>query len=54
MSYVMDYVPVLPDLKIVTQRIPADGTYSHKKVNGMAVILPNLEKNRDILENTIG
>lgn len=54
MSYVMDYVPVLPDLKIVTQRIPADGTYSHKKVNGMAVILPNLEKNRQILEDTIG
>lgn len=54
MSYVMDYVPILPDLQLVTQRIPADGTYSHKKVNGMAVILPNLEKNREILENTIG
>ena len=54
MSYVMDYVPILPDLKLVTQRIPADGTYSHKKVNGMAVILPNLEKNRQILQDTIG
>lgn len=54
MNYVMDYVPILPDLQIVTQRIPADGTYSHKKVNGMAVILPNLEKNRQILQDTIG
>jgi len=54
MSYVMDYVPILPDLQLVTQRIPADDTYSHKKINGMAVILPNLEKNRQILEDTIG
>lgn len=54
MGYVMDYVPLLADLKLVTQRIPADGAYSHKKVNGMAVILPNLEKNRQILEDTIG
>ena len=54
MSYVMDYVPVLPDMQIANQRIPADGTYSHKKVNGMAVILPNLEKNRQIMEDTIG
>ena len=54
MNYVMEYVPVLTDLEVITQRIPADGTYSHKKINGMSVMLPNLEANRKLLEETIG
>lgn len=54
MSYVMDYVPLLPELNVETLRIPADGTYSNKKINGMAVILPNLSKNQEILEEKLG
>lgn len=41
------------DLTIVNQRIPADGTYSNSRVDGMSVLLPNIEKNRELLANTI-
>ena len=40
-------------LKVNTQRIPAEGTYEQAKINGMAVLVPNISKNAKILEDTM-
>lgn len=32
-------------------RLPADGTYENKKINGMAVLIPDIQKNTDLLHN---
>ena len=53
-GYVMELAPLLSELKVVNQRIPADGTYSFARVDGMEVILPNFEKNWQLLQDTIG
>lgn len=50
----MELAPMLKDISVVTQRIPADGAYQSVMIDGMAVLLPNLEANRQILVDTIG
>ncbi|MBQ8621203.1 MAG: LCP family protein [Oscillospiraceae bacterium] len=55
MSYAVTLLPILKDLEIVTQRIPADGTYTYQSIAGPgSCIVPNMEKNRQILIDTIG
>lgn len=49
LNYIIDLLPMLSNLKIETQRIPADGTYQYAWVREMSVLLPDLEANRDIL-----
>ena len=49
LGYVMMLFPMLSDLKIQTQQIPADGTYKMASVKGMSVLIPDLKKNRDVL-----
>ena len=54
---VTDLLPILPDLKIVSQRIPADGAYAFARIDGKSVLYispENLEKNKQLLEDTIG
>ncbi|NLY78039.1 MAG: LCP family protein [Tissierellia bacterium] len=34
-------------------RLPYEGTYQHQKIRGMAVLVPNMEKNRQILHDFI-
>ena len=48
-NYVSDIFPLLTDLTVNTMRIPADGTFSNAYISGMAVLQPNLEKNRKLL-----
>lgn len=52
-GYVLELFPLLKDLKIVTQHIPAEGTYRRAYVRGMAVLIPDLAKNRELLEQTL-
>lgn len=52
-----ELLPILPELKIVSQRIPADGAYTFARIDGKSVIYlepNNLEKNRQLLKDTIG
>lgn len=49
-----ELLPLLPELTVVTQRIPVDGEYQSVMIDGMAVLLPDLEANREILVQTIG
>ena len=47
-------VPILPELQVTTQYIPAEGTYTYASIHGMSVLVPDLEANRQILKDTIG
>ena len=50
----MEIAPILPELTVVTQRIPADGKYRSVMIDGMAVLLPDLEANREVLAEAFG
>lgn len=54
MDYVSELFPMLTDLEITTQTIPAEGTYKGASVRGMSVLVPDMEANRQILRDTIG
>ena len=53
-GYMVKLIPILPELEIATQHIPASGTYKSCYVRGMAVLVPDLEANRAILRETLG
>ena len=58
LDYLTDLVPMLVDMQVNTNRIPADGTFSDRYVTGVgSVLLPDLEANRailkDIMERTV-
>lgn len=53
-GYVMELFPMLSQLEITTQSIPAEGTYKSASVRGMSVLVPDLEANRQILQDTLG
>lgn len=50
LGFAMEAFPLLPELELKTQQIPGEGTYRMTKIRGMSVIVPNLEKNREILK----
>lgn len=52
-GYVKDIFPLIADAQIVTQRIPADGTYTMTMIRGMSVLVPQLQPNRDLLKETL-
>lgn len=54
MDYVSELFPMLTDLEITTQTIPAEGTYKGASVRGMSVLVPDMEANRQILRDTLG
>lgn len=57
-KYIMDLAPLLPELEIISQRVPQDGTWWGADVGSegqpMYVIYCNLTKNREMLRDTIG
>ena len=53
-GYMMKLIPILPELEISTQYIPASGAYKSCYVRGMAVLVPDMEANRAILRETLG
>ncbi|MBQ6839631.1 MAG: LCP family protein [Oscillospiraceae bacterium] len=53
LNYALELFPMLPELTVTTLRIPADGAYQSTYVREMAVLLPNLAKNRSILEEAM-
>ena len=54
LNLAIDLAPMLSDLTIVSQRIPTDDGYRSAMVSGMAVLIPDLETNRQFLIDTIG
>lgn len=57
-EYALELLPLLADLTVTSQAIPAEGTYYYAnkgtEEEPMEVIVPNLEQNRQILKDTIG
>jgi len=52
-SIAAELFPMLSDLTIVSQRLPADGTYTNKTIRGMAVLVADLDAARQLLEETL-
>jgi len=52
LNYVAEILPLLSELKVSNQRIPADGTFSDKFITNIgSVLVPDLEANRKLLED---
>ncbi len=54
MAYMLEILPLMGELKIKTQTIPAEGTYKYASIRGMSVLVPDLAANREILKNLKG
>ncbi|MEE1035647.1 MAG: LCP family protein [Oscillospiraceae bacterium] len=52
-AYATELFPMLSGADIVSQRIPADGSYSGKMINGMSVLVADMEASRHLLEDTL-
>ena len=48
-----EILPKLSGAQITNQRIPADGTFTDEKIDGMAVLSADLEANRQYLRDTL-
>lgn len=48
----MEVFPMLPDLSMSSQSIPAPGTYTDQTINGMAVLVPDMDTVRALLQET--
>ena len=49
----MEILPKLSGAQITSQRIPADGTFTDERIDGMAVLSADLEANRQLLRETL-
>lgn len=54
LHYLFAFFPLITDIEISTQYIPAAGTAENVMIRGMAVKVPDLEENRRILKETLG
>jgi LCP family protein required for cell wall assembly len=54
LGYAKDLFPMLADCTIVSQRIPADNTYSLRTIGGMSCIVADMDAARKLLEESIG
>ena len=53
-GYVLELFPLLSDLQVVSQTIPASGTWQYATIKGNAVITVDFEKNQKLLRDTLG
>ena len=53
-GYMMEILPILSQLQVTTQYVPASGTYSSVYIRGMAVLVPDIPANVAILKETLG
>ena len=51
--YALDILPHLSDMQIRSQKIPADGTFSDKTIDGMSVLVADMDAQRQHLHNTL-
>lgn len=53
LGYFMDFFPMLASAEIVSMRIPQEGAYYQAKIDGMAVIVPDITKCADALHEIL-
>lgn len=51
--YMLEILPILEELEVTTQYIPAPGTYRNEVVDGKSVLVPDLAANIEILRDTL-
>ena len=51
--YALEILPHLSDMDIHSQKIPADGTYTDKTIDGMSVLVADMAAQRQHLQNTL-
>lgn len=51
--YALEILPHLPEINIQSQRIPADGTFTDKTIDGMSVLVADMEAQRQHLRSTL-
>lgn len=49
----IELLPQLSDAQMVSQRIPADGSYTDQTIDGMAVLVADMEKSRNLLRQSL-
>ena len=52
-AYATELFPMLSGADIVSQRIPADGTYTGKTIRGMSVLVADMDAVRQMLAETL-
>lgn len=53
LRYASEILPMLPELSLTSQRIPADGAYVDATINGMAVLKADMNAARELLQATL-
>lgn len=53
MGYALELFPMLSGSSIRQQHIPASGSFRNENIDGMAVLVPDLEENRELLAQTL-
>ena len=51
--YMMEILPILSQLQVSNQHVPADGTYRSASIRGMSVLVPDFGANIAILKETL-
>ena len=51
LTLAMEVIPQLSDIRILSRRIPEEGTFRDDTVDGMAVLVADLEKARQLLQD---
>ena len=52
-SYVMEFFPMLADVKIINQRVPVEGSYDMVMIDGSSVLRVNFNKNIQVLMESL-
>lgn len=52
-GYATEFLPMLASAEIIMQRIPIDGAYKQVRIDGMSVLLPDIEKNVQALLDSL-
>ena len=52
-TYVMALFPMLAECEVITQGIPVEGSYYMANIRGMSVLVPDMEKNRQALIDSL-
>ena len=53
MVMAMELVPMLADAQVVSQYVPSAGTYADQSINGMSVLVPDVQAVHQMLESTL-
>lgn len=53
LSYAAELLPMLSSMTLTSQHIPSDDGYVNANINGMAVLVANMDKARQLLQETL-